>query len=65
MEHYSIERRAVIFFPKKAEPVFVKETAEVFEFFRYQFDIPHCPLRFLSLTLVLYKRVSGTHLMIV
>ena len=40
------------FLPKVVfRPVFVKKL----EFFRSRFDIPHCPVRFLTLTLIFYK----------
>ena len=62
MEHHSVQRRAVIFFAKNFfRPVFVKK-AELFEIFRNRIDIPHCPLRFLKLTLIFYKRICKIRL---
>ena len=37
-------------------PVFVKQRAEIFETFRIRFDIPHCPLSFVTSTLIFRDR---------
>ena len=40
------------FFP----PVLMKKKRKFFETLRNRFDIPHCPLRFVTLTITFYER---------
>ena len=56
MEHHSVERRVVIFFPKLFWPISVRKRAN-FDFFRNKFDIPHYALRFVTLTFILYEHI--------
>ena len=53
----SVERRAVTVFAKNIFPAsFRQKKSEFFESFRYRFDIPHCPMRFLILTLFFMQK---------
>ena len=41
-------------------PIFVKK-AEIFEFFSNTFHIPHCPLRFVIVTIIFIKCICKIH----
>ena len=57
MKNHLVERRAVIFFANNFSASFRPKETEIFKCFWGRFDIPHCPLRFLNLTLFFHKRV--------
>ena len=64
MKHFQTEWRVIIVFAKNFfRPFFVKRIAEDFELFRNRFNIPHCPLLFLTLTLFFSKNLCGIPLL--
>ena len=58
MENYSFKQRAVFFWPFFHQSL-PKKRAEVFDFLQNRFDIPHCTLRFSTLTLIFCERFFG------
>ena len=63
MERHSLERSVVMLVANFFFGQFSSKTAEFFEFFPNRFDIPHCPLRFLILTLIFYELIFGIRLL--
>ena len=63
MKHHSVGLRVVIVFDKNNFSADFFWKAEISEFFRNRFDISHCPLSFLILTIVFYRRTCRIHLL--
>ena len=62
--HHSVERHGAIFFSEKNFGQFSWKKAEVFGIFSNRFYISHCPLSFLTLTLIFNDRIFRIPLLI-
>ena len=62
MEHHSAKQLVVILLAQTFSSQFMSKKAENFDFSRHTFDITHCPLRFLTMTLFFYKCICGIRL---